>query len=65
MAKTVYVDQDECIACESCVEICPDVFAMDDDAETAYVKNTEGAPEEDIQEAVDACPVQCIHWKDE
>ena len=23
MAKVVYIDQDECIGCESCVEACP------------------------------------------
>jgi len=64
MAETVYIDQDECIACESCVEICPEVFAMDEDADKAYVLNAEGAPRDEIQEAVDACPVQCIHWSE-
>ena len=27
-----YVDQDECIGCESCVEICPEAFHMTDEA---------------------------------
>ena len=25
--QEVYIDQEECIGCEACVELCPDVFA--------------------------------------
>ncbi len=64
MSKKVVIDQEECIGCESCVEICPDVFAFDSDAEKAYVIKPEGGPEEDIQEAMDSCPVECISWED-
>lgn len=58
-----YVDKDECIGCESCVQICPDVFHMDDDSKA------EADPEADdskecIQDAMDTCPVECIHWRD-
>jgi len=28
MSKGVYLDEDECIGCASCVEICPEVFQM-------------------------------------
>ena len=35
----IVIDQDECIGCESCVEICPEVFEMDDDGEKAVVIN--------------------------
>ncbi|MFO7802586.1 MAG: ferredoxin [Desulfovermiculus sp.] len=28
MSKKVVLDQEECIGCESCVEICPEVFAF-------------------------------------
>jgi ferredoxin len=30
----------------------------------AEVYDPAGAPEENIQEAIDACPVACIHWED-
>ncbi|MBU4190737.1 MAG: ferredoxin [Proteobacteria bacterium] len=36
----IVIDHDECIGCESCVEICPDVFEMDSDGEKAIVINT-------------------------
>jgi ferredoxin len=62
MAKVPVIDKDECTACENCVDICPEVFAMSDDGEVAIVKNPTGAPESKIQEAMDECPVECIKW---
>ena len=62
MARTVVVDQDECMGCESCVELCPEVFAMDDDGK-AYVLDVENPSEDDVQEAIDACPAECITWE--
>lgn len=64
MAKVVYIDRDECIGCESCVGICPEVFSFDESQGKAQVYNPDGAPEEKIQEAIDTCPVQCIHWEE-
>ncbi|ACV67456.1 ferredoxin [Desulfohalobium retbaense] len=63
MSKVV-IDHDECIGCESCVEICPEVFAMDEDEGKAYVIKEEGGPEDQIQEAIDSCPSECISWED-
>lgn len=59
MAKVI-IDEAECVGCESCVEICPEVFGFDENAEKANVINAEGGPEEEIQEAIDSCPVDCI-----
>ena len=28
MSKAVYIDEEECIGCGSCVEICSEVFQM-------------------------------------
>lgn len=63
MARNCYVDEEECIGCESCVGLCPAVFAMDEGTGKAKVTDPAGASEEDIQEAMDTCPVQCIHWE--
>ncbi len=63
MAKVV-IDTDECTGCESCVELCPEVFAFDEDNEIAYVILPEGGPEDQIQEAIDNCPVECIYWEE-
>ena len=64
MAKVIIVTE-ECIGCESCVEICPEVFAFDENEEKAYVILEEGGPEDLIQEAIDTCPTECIHWEEE
>jgi ferredoxin len=31
MTKRPVIDADECLACGTCTEICPEVFDMDDD----------------------------------
>lgn len=58
-----YVDQDECISCESCAELCPEVFRMNEETKSEVLPTATGT-EECIQEAMDTCPVECIHWQD-
>ncbi|MCX5753778.1 MAG: ferredoxin, partial [Candidatus Krumholzibacteria bacterium] len=57
------IDPDLCTVCELCVETVPDVFQMEGDV--ASVVDPEGASEEEIQEAIDNCPVEAITWQDE
>ena len=64
MGKKVVIDTDECVGCESCVELCPEVFEFDDDTEKAKVILPEGGPEDCIEDAIDSCPVDCIFWED-
>ena len=65
MAKQVVIDTEECKGCETCVELCPDVFAMNEAEEVAEVILEEGGPEDCIEEAIDSCPVECIHWEED
>ncbi len=60
MAKKVIIDQDECIGCEACVEICPSVFTFDDDEGKAFVVDGADANEECVDEAIASCPAECI-----
>ena len=64
MSRKVYIDEDECMGCGSCEEICPDVFKLDEETDKAKVINPEGGPEDLIQEAIDTCPAECIHWEE-
>ncbi|MDJ0829260.1 MAG: ferredoxin [Desulfobacterales bacterium] len=64
MAKRVVIDEDECTGCETCVELCPDVFEFNDDDEVAVVIKAEGGPEDCIEDAIDSCPVECISWEE-
>lgn len=54
----VTVNQEECIGCGVCAQICPEVFTMDDDAGVSKVIRPEGS--DCAQEAADSCPVSCI-----
>jgi ferredoxin len=64
MAKIPYVDQEECTGCGLCEEVCPNVFRLNED-DVSEVHDPEGASEEEIQEAINDCPVECIHWEEE
>ena len=57
------IDQWECISCGVCVENTDAVFTLPDDAK-AVVTRQEGDMVL-IQDALDSCPVTCIHWTDE
>ncbi|MFP3869064.1 MAG: ferredoxin [Desulfobacteraceae bacterium] len=63
--RVPFIVEEECIACGSCEEICPEVFRLNESLGFAQVINPEGGSEEKIQEAIDACPTQCIHWEDD
>ena len=43
----------------------PKFFTVNETLGFAQVMNPSGAPADKIQEAVNACPVNCIHWADE
>ncbi len=64
MSKKVVIDLNECTGCEACVELCPEVFAFDEETEKARVIKETGGPEDLIQEAIDTCPVECISWEE-
>ena len=64
MGEKVVIDTEECLGCESCVELCPDVFEMDEEEEKALVILPEGGDEECIEEAISTCPAECIFWED-
>lgn len=55
----VVIDPDECIGCESCVELCSEVFEMDGDGEKAIVIN-EDADSDCVDEAIETCPTEAI-----
>ena len=61
MGKKPVVDQDNCISCGLCISACPTVFHFNRSGKSEVYDST-GASEEQIQQAIDGCPVQCISW---
>lgn len=61
-----FIDQDGCIACELCTEICPSVFRMTEDGDVAevYVDQVPESDLADAEEARDSCPTEVISLED-
>jgi len=55
------VNKEECISCQLCADLLPQVFRMDDRG-LAEVHASDAAPHETIQKVMDACPKVCIIW---
>ena len=61
--EILVIDQWECISCGTCVENTDAVFVLPDDAKAVVIQQQGDMAL--IQDAIDACPVTCIHWSDE
>lgn len=64
MGKRVVIDKKECTGCETCAELCPDVFIFNEADGVAVVIKAEGGAEDCIDDAINACPAECIHLED-
>ncbi len=62
MGRRVILDEECCVGCGACAELCPDVFELDEDEEKAHVILPEGGSEECIEEAIATCPNECISF---
>ncbi len=62
--KGAYVDEVTCIGCKHCAHVASNTFYIEPDYGRSRVIRQDGDSEELIQEAIDTCPVDCIHWVD-
>ena len=60
----VYVDEPTCIGCTHCAHVARNTFYIEPDYGRARVIRQDGDSNELIQEAIDTCPVDCIHRVD-
>ena len=51
---------DECVACGLCVDVCPEVFALDDEKAEVKVDVVPAEHEQAVKDAADDCPVEAI-----
>ena len=56
----VRVDADICIGCESCVDICPEIFEMSDDIAITKMDTVPADLQDSCSEAADICAVDAI-----
>jgi ferredoxin len=61
----VDLDNECCIGCGACADLCPDVFEMDDRSGKARIIIFDVTDRSCIEEAIVTCPVECISWKDQ
>ncbi len=62
--KGVYVDEITCIGCKHCAHVARNTFYIEPSYGKSRVVRQDGDPDTVIQEAIDTCPVDCIHWTD-
>ena len=60
--KKPVINANICIGCGTCPMLCSRTFAMGDDG-IAFVQDPIGEKESDIQDAIEACPVDAISWE--
>ena len=51
---------EDCIACERCVEICPEVFEMGEELAEVKVNVVPEEYEDKVREAAEECPTSAI-----
>ena len=65
MAKVPEVDLGECVECDGCAEVCPEVFRRNESMGYIAVIDCENYPELEVRGATNFCPTGCICWVEE
>ncbi len=60
--KAVWVDEAVCIGCRYCAHVATNTFLVEPEWGRSRALRQDGDSTERIQEAIDTCPVDCIHW---
>ena len=60
--RAVWVDEAVCIGCRYCSHVASHTFVVEPDCGRSRAIRQDGDSTELIQEAIDTCPVDCIHW---
>ncbi len=60
--QAVWVDEAVCIGCRYCAHVAGNTFLVEPLWGRSRAIRQDGDSTETIQEAIDTCPVDCIHW---
>ena len=59
---TIDIDMDKCQHYGQCVFEAEDIFQLDDDGNIQYTKEVPDDRQDDVDNAVDVCPMQAISF---
>ncbi len=59
---TIEIDTDKCQHYGQCVFEAEDIFQLDDDGKINYAKEVSDDRKDDVENAVDICPMQAISF---
>lgn len=62
--RTPVVDLSLCTDCDSCIEVCPEVFKRNPDTGLVEVVDLQEYPGESVAYAISLCPADCISWEE-
>ena len=58
------IDLIRCSDCETCLDLCPEVFRRNPETGRIEVEALSEYPKEAVQQAMAYCPKDCIDWED-
>ncbi len=61
---TIRIDRLLCVGFETCIEVAPDLFELDDEGIAVFRADTSGTPHEDVLGSCKACPVDALEVLD-
>ena len=61
---TVRIDRLLCVGFETCIEVAPDLFELDDEGIAVVCADTNGTPHEDVLGSCKSCPVDALEVHD-
>ena len=64
MQRIPAIDSACCTKCNTCIELCPEVFWERKETGLIEVLDLPEYPENIIQEIINLCPADCITWEE-
>lgn len=64
MKKIPVIDIGKCTDCDSCLELCPEVFIRNGETGYIEVEDLKEYPVELVDQVISICPADCISWEE-